>query len=258
MTTNNLHNLTVGHCNIQGGLIGISKSTQILDMIKKYNMDILSLNETNLNDTIATDSLNIPANYTFLRNDRGTGSRGGCGLLISNKVAYDDKVKVNTNISNIEAKWIKVKSGNFYVCGFYRSTGYCKLDNFLDYFTECMIKLKGKKVIWIGDINVDQNKINELDYRKLDSTLKSFNMIQTIQKYTRIAKKGNKFTYSTIDVVITNCYSDFENSSVLSEKPGDHFAIKCELQFKVELPPKFKKYQYMIIAIIILRPFRHI
>ena len=29
-----VHNLTVGHCNIQGGLIGISKSTQILDMIK--------------------------------------------------------------------------------------------------------------------------------------------------------------------------------------------------------------------------------
>ena len=70
-------------------LIGISKSTQILDMIKKYNMDILSLNETNLNDTIATQTLNIPVNYTFLRNDRGTGSRGGCGLIISNKLAYD-------------------------------------------------------------------------------------------------------------------------------------------------------------------------
>ena len=90
-----------------------------------------------------------------------------------------------------------------------------------------MNKLKGKKVIWIGDINVDQNKINDLDYRKLDSTLKSFNMIQTIQRYTRVARKGNKFTYITIDVIITNCYADFENSSV-----GDHFTIKCELQFK--------------------------
>ena len=134
---------------------------------------------------------------------------------------------------------------------FYRSKGYSKLDNFLDYFTECMNKLKGKKVIWIGDINVDQNKINDLDYRKLDSTLKSFNMVQTIQKYTRVAKKGNKFTYSTIDVIITNCCSDFENSSVLPEQLGDHFSIKCELQFKVEKPPKFEKYQYMIIVLII-------
>ena len=56
-----LHNLTVGHCNIQGGLLGISKSTQISEMIKKYAMDILSLNETNLNDGITTSTLKIPA-----------------------------------------------------------------------------------------------------------------------------------------------------------------------------------------------------
>ena len=228
-----VHNLTVGHCNIQGGLIGISKSTQILDMIKKYKMDILSLNETNLNDTIATQTLNIPVTYTFLRNDRGTGSRGGCGLIISNKLAYDDKIKVNTTLSNIESKWIKVKGSNIYICGFYRSNRNCKLDNFLDYFTECMNKLKGKKVIWIGDINVDQNKINDLDYRKLDSTLKSFNMIQTIQRYTRVARKGNTFTYSTIDVIITNCYADFENSSEFNIfsplGKSDHVSIIVDL-----------------------------
>ena len=237
----NLHNLTVGHCNIQGGLIGISKSTQIADLTKKYNFDVLSLNETNLNDTIATDTLNIPANYTFLRNDRGTGSRVGCWLIISNNLAYDDNVKVNTTLSNIESKWIKVKGSNIYICGFYRSSGYCKLDNFLDYFTDCMNKLKGKKVIWIGDINVYQNKINDLEYKKLDSTLKSFNMVQTIQNYTRIAKRGNKFTYSTIDVIMTNCHGDFEDSAVLPEQLGDHFSIKCELQFKVKKPLKFEK-----------------
>ena len=239
MTT--LHNLTIGHCNIQGGLIGISKSTQISQLIKKYSMDILSLNETNLNNGIANSTLNIPANFTFLRHDRGTGSRGGCGIIISNKVAYDDKIKIETNLSNIEAKWIKIKNSNIYVCGFYRSKGYCKLDKFIDYFTECMNKLKGKKVIWIGDINVDQNKISDPEYKKLDSTLKSFNMVQTIQNYTRIAKKGNKFTSSTIDVIITNCYSDFESSSVLPERLGDHYAIKLGLEFKVEMPPKFEK-----------------
>ena len=61
-----------------------------------------------------------------------------------------------------------------------------------------MNKLKGKKVIWIGVINVDQNKINDPEYRKSDSTLKSFNMVQSIQKYTRIARKGYTFIYSTV------------------------------------------------------------
>ena len=81
-------------------------------------MDISCLNETNLNDTIATDTLKIPANNTFLHHDRGTGFRGGCGLMISNRVAYNENVKVNTSISNIEAKWIKIKNIN--ICGFYR------------------------------------------------------------------------------------------------------------------------------------------
>ena len=83
--------------------------------------------------------------FTFIRKDRDTGSRGGCGIIISNQVAYDDNIKIQNNLSNIEAKWIKLKSSNIYICGFYRSKGYCKLDNFLDYFTECMNKLKGKK-----------------------------------------------------------------------------------------------------------------
>ena len=111
--------------------------------------------------------------YTFVQ-QRGGGSRRDPNHKSMYKCAY---MYVHLSLST------PPPPGNIYICGFYRSNGYCKLDNFLDYF-ECMNKLKGKKVIWIGDINVDQNKINDLDYRKLDSTLKSFNMIQTIQRYT--------------------------------------------------------------------------
>ena len=74
-----------------------------------------------------------------------------------------------------------------------------------------MNKLRGKKVIWIGDLNIDQNKINDSDYKNFDSTLKSYSMVQTIQNYTRTVKGGNKITRSTIDVILTNCYSDFES-----------------------------------------------
>ena len=186
--SDNEHNLLLGHCNIQGGLTGLSKTTQLNQLIKNHNLDILSLNETNLDDTIVTDSLNIPIGYHFIRNDRGIGSRGGCGMIISNNCAYSP-VKIKSKLTNIEAVWIKLTNSNIYICGFYRSTGFWKLDNYLDYFIECMKKLQDKKVIWIGDVNIDQNKINNSDYKKFDSTLKSFNMIQTIQNYTRIAKK---------------------------------------------------------------------
>ena len=108
-------------------------------------MDIISLNETNLNDEISTDSLNVPINCTFKRLDRGIGSRGGCGMIISDKVSYRP-INLKTNLSNIEANWIKLNESSIYIWGFYRSSGFCKLDNFLDYFCECMNKLKGKKV----------------------------------------------------------------------------------------------------------------
>ena len=63
--------------------------------------------------------INIPTNYNFKRADRGTGSRGGCGIIISDKVAYiDADVTMKTNLTNIEAKWNKIKTSNIYVCGF--------------------------------------------------------------------------------------------------------------------------------------------
>ena len=173
--------------------------------------------------------------------DRTIGSRGGCGILINRKCAYNE-FHINYDIDGIEAVWIKFKNSNIYVWGFYRSSNYCTIDKFLDYMTECMSKLQGKRVIWIGDINIDQNNIHSLSYRKLDMTLKSFNLVQTIQDITkRVAMRDNKVTSTTIDVIFTNCYSDFVYSTVLSDRNGDHQVIKCELQFKVQHAPKYEK-----------------
>ena len=225
---------------MQGGLTGIGKTTEIMQLIRKHNLDILSLNETNLNESIDSCTLNLPTSFDFVRKDRGVGSRGGCGLLISQNCAYT-KFEIKTKIDTIEAVWVKINSSNIYVCGFYRSNNYCKIDTFIDYISECMCKLRGKRVIWIGDINLDQNKIKSLDYKKLDLSLKSYNMVQTIQGITRVAKRGDKFTSTTIDVIMTNCYSDFISCSVLDERIGDHQAIKCDLAFKVQKASQYEK-----------------
>ena len=56
------------------------------------------------------------------------------------------------------------------------------------------MKMAGKKVIWIGDVNIDQNKIKDIDYRKLDITMKLFGMVQIVQGITRMAYLGSTFT----------------------------------------------------------------
>jgi len=234
------HNLGIGHCNIQGGLLNLAKSNELTQLIRDHKLDILSLNEMNLNDTIDTNTINIPSSFNLMRCDRPNSSRGGCGLMINKKLAYTELV-MDSKLDNIEALWVKLKNSKINVCCFYRSGNYCSVDNFIEYIHFCMKKLNGKKVIWIGDINIDQNNISSTQYKKLDMTLRCYNLVQTIQGITRVAKRGDNFTQTTIDVIFTNCYADFVQSSVLDERIGDHQAIMCEIDCKVPIAPKFEK-----------------
>ena len=210
-------NLVVGHCNIQGGLTGLAKPLEIQDLLKNYGMDILSLNETNLKSDIDTSTLHLPHNnYNFIRCDRPTDNgRGGCGILINKNINYKEiKMDLNMGVEKIEALWIELSDYKLYVCGFYRSTNFCPVDVFLDYMAECMSKLNGKKVIWIGDININQNNIRDLSYKKLDMTLRSHHVVQVIQDITRTAYKNGHLSQTTIDVIMTTCYSEFEQSGI--------------------------------------------
>ena len=141
--------MAIGHCNIQGGMTSISKSTEVTQLLRKHDLDILSLNELNLSETVDSSTLNIPSSFDFIRKDREGSSRGGCALLVNKKLAYKVENFKSIDDQNIEALWIKIKSSNIYVCGFYRSNNYCHIDRFLDYMNACMIKLRGKRVIWI-------------------------------------------------------------------------------------------------------------
>ena len=246
-TTKNvaLKNLGIGHCNIEGGLsTNLAKTQEIKDLIFREKLDIFGINETNLNTMIDTKTLNIPLNYELERCDRpNNSSRGGCGVLISKKIKY--KVYpidiVHTDMSKIEAVWIEITELNILLCFFYRSKNFTPVDTFLDYMTECMVKLSGRKVIWIGDVNIDQRNINDLQYRKLDITMKLFGLIQCVTDITRRSYRLNILTETTIDVVMTNCYSDFTYCKVLDDRIGDHETLKLEMNLKVPRAEKFKK-----------------
>ena len=178
--TTSTHNLSIGHCNIQGGLLNLSKSNELTQLINDHKLDLLALNETNLNNSIDTSTINIPTSFDFIRCDRPNSTRDGCGLMISRKLEYAE-LKMDSKIKNIEAIWVKLKSCQINICSFYRSEKFCSVDNFIDYLNFCMKKLSGKKVVWIGDINIDQNNISSTQYKKLDKTLKCYNLVQTIQ-----------------------------------------------------------------------------
>ena len=185
--------LCIGHSNIQGGLTGLAKPLQVQHLISDHQLDICSINETNLKSDIETSTLFLPHfAYEFYRCDRSNDKgRGGCGLLVNKKLEH---IKVELEKRDcIEAVWIALKNPKIYICSFYRSNKLCPIDEFLDYMADCMNKLNGKKVIWLGDINIDQNNISDISYRKLNTTLKSFNLVQVVQEITRSAIKGDTY-----------------------------------------------------------------
>ena len=240
-----MKNLGIGHCNMEGGLsTDLAKTNEIKDLIFREKLDIFGLNETNLNPMIATSTLNIPLNYEFERCDRpNNSSRGGCGILISNRIKYRPfPINImHTDLRKIEAIWIELTELNILLCFFYRSKNFTPVDTFLDYMTECMVQLSGRKVIWVGDVNIDQRNLNDLQYKKLDITMKLFGMIQLVSEVTRRSHRLNVYTESTIDIVMTNCYLDFTKCKVLDERIGDHETIKVEMNLKVPKVDKFKK-----------------
>ena len=111
----------------------------------------------------------------------------------------------------------------------------------------CMTKLDTKKVLWIGDINIDQKlqNINSLEYKKLHQSLRMFGLVQTVTGTTHITnKKGPKRTIekeTTIDVIFCNFSSEIIKTKVHNECIGDHNTISCEIDHKVKSAPKFCK-----------------
>ena len=104
-----------------------------------------------------------------------------------------------------------------------------------------------KKVLWIGDINIDHKlqNIRSPEYKQLHQTLRTFGLVQTVRGTTHITnKKGPKRTIqkaTTIDVILSNFPSEIKQTKVLNECIGDHNTITCEMTCQVKCVPKFYK-----------------
>ena len=92
-----------------------------------------------------------------------------------------------------------------------------------------MLRISGRKVIWVGDINIDQQDTNNTAYKKLDITMQLFGLKQVVNEPTRISYRQNM------------CQSDILNCKVLDDRIGDHKTIKFEMNFQVSKADKFKK-----------------
>ena len=67
-----------------------------------------------------------------------------------------------------------------------------------------------------------------------------FGKIQVFTNVTHRSYRNGVLSESTIDVVMTNCNSDFTKCEVINYRIGDHETLKMALNFKVPKADKFK------------------
>jgi exonuclease III len=80
------------------------KLDQLRILLHEKPIDILSLNETFLNEQITTDDLHI-AGYMLYRKDRGSRHGGGVGIYVKDCIPSES---LSIDISGVECVWIKV------------------------------------------------------------------------------------------------------------------------------------------------------
>ena len=144
------HGLRVAHLNCQSIL---PHKDEIFDLLCNFHLDVLTLSETWLDDTIP-DSEILPGecDYSLIRRDRNRHG-GGVAVLISNHFRHCQKLDFSTG--EIESLWVELYPRNkrsLLLCCAYRPPS--KLDFYEHLTLECKKGfLHPSKVLIVGDLN---------------------------------------------------------------------------------------------------------
>ena len=136
--------------------MNINSLTKHIDELRillfDYSIDIFSINETKLDDTIKSCEVHITG-YEFIRRDRNRQG-GGVGFYIKTSINF--VVCYNPNVPNVENLCIKIRKPNskpFLIATWYRSP--CSSIDLFLYYESFLEKLDslGLEYYLLGDLN---------------------------------------------------------------------------------------------------------
>ena len=210
------------------------KIDQIKLLLADSNLDVITMSETWLNDSVHSGSVALD-NYILYRQDRDfkrvSKKRGG-GLLtyIRNKHAAESEqwTEMDRASKDIEALWSVIHRPhckNTVICNVYRPPK-GNLEKALDYLGNCFQKVDMVKndVFVMGDMNVNYKNQLSAEFKKLNFFVKANCMTQVITNTTRNSDKSK----SLLDLVLTNS-NYIKSVGTLEHYISDHqpiFVIK--------------------------------
>lgn len=202
--------------------------TELTWIMAQWKPIIVGIVETHVttdfnNNEIGIDGYNTICCYTHSRHT------GGVILYVKEEYKYKEIVNIEyeNNVWIVGAK-VNVNKENYYIYMLYHSPS--KSDAvFIDKLNDLLEDIvENKGIIYIiGDFNIN---LAEPSYysTQLTNTVKSYGLVQIVNKYTRITNN----TRSKIDLVITNV-KDAKHEVHNTPKISDHSIVTIELEKQI-------------------------
>ena len=194
---------------------------EIRILLADQSIDVLALNETRLNSSISNGQAHIRG-YDVLCLDRDRNGGGVC-MHIRNSLPYHYRSDLVRD--DLESISVEVKKPNS--CPFIISTKYTLPSATVDIFTKIESLLSNvednedKKIYLLGDLNCNLLDTTNFAAKKLDSIMEIYQLIQVIDKPTRLTESSA----SLLDVCITSAPNKIMCSDVIHTGGSDHSLI---------------------------------
>ena len=123
-------------------------------LVNKYQLDILSINETHLDSTINGFELNI-SGFPLYRNDRNRHG-GGVAIYIRDEIKH--KLRSDLFVVGLESVWVSITTddgSSYLLCSMYRPPS--SRNDYYDMMIENieLASVCDQDIILMGDLNFD-------------------------------------------------------------------------------------------------------
>ena len=190
--------------------------------------DVLCITESWLKESNA-NFCNIP-NYSAYHVCRKTRLHGGVSIFVANHLQVSQLSNLSFIHHDIEINTICITypTTSYIICTIYRPHSKTeRVDNFTSILSEilCMNELKNKKVILIGDLNIDLlQHHNDAPTGNFLSTMQTLNFFIHISRATRFPIGNQTGEPALLDHIFTNFHNSFK-TGILHYDISDHLPV---------------------------------
>lgn len=239
------------HANVRSLVSDRSKLDDLKYIADANTIDVITLSETWLNNSVPDCVLTLPGFQPILRRDRQGGGGGGVAIYCRDSLAVTPRPDLDDpDLQDVSMLWVQIHIDNrsILVGTYYRPPGQLasKRDAFIDSLNRSVtqaMELNPSVLIILGDFN-DRCQTWDSPHSESELGLRLYNLVahngfkQIIDVPTRI----NDITRSLLDLIIVDSEQMIADSGTLPPVgTSDHSVVFCHINLEVSSSSSYKR-----------------